>query len=50
MANDDHIAQLMKGVADWNAWRNKNPNIRPDFVKAKLFKRNLNGANLFAKM
>jgi uncharacterized protein YjbI with pentapeptide repeats len=25
MPNDDHIAQLKKGVAVWNAWRDKNP-------------------------
>jgi hypothetical protein len=25
MANDDHIAQLRKGVDAWNAWRWKNP-------------------------
>jgi hypothetical protein len=28
MANDDHIAQLKKGVAAWNAWRDENPEIR----------------------
>jgi Pentapeptide repeats (8 copies) len=37
MADDDHLAQLMKGVAAWNAWRDENSNVqRP----------NLNGANL----
>ena len=30
MANDDHVAQLNKGVAAWNAWRRKNPKIHPD--------------------
>jgi hypothetical protein len=34
MANDEHIALL--GVAAWNAWRNENPNIRPDFSGANL--------------
>jgi hypothetical protein len=24
MANDDHIAQLMKGPVAWNAWRREN--------------------------
>jgi hypothetical protein len=24
MANDDHIAQLKKGVDAWNAWRDEN--------------------------
>jgi uncharacterized protein YjbI with pentapeptide repeats len=37
MANDDHIAQLMKGVPAWNAWRGENPNLRPDLTKASFF-------------
>jgi uncharacterized protein YjbI with pentapeptide repeats len=41
MANDDHIAHLKKGVAAWNAWREENPNIRPDLSGA-----NLGGAEL----
>jgi hypothetical protein len=30
MANDDHIAQLKKGVAAWNAWRRENVKVMPD--------------------
>jgi hypothetical protein len=30
MANDEHVAMLKRGVDAWNAWRDKNPNIRPD--------------------
>jgi uncharacterized protein YjbI with pentapeptide repeats len=45
MANDDHIAQLTKGVAAWNAWRKENP-VRPDLNEANLFKANLVGADL----
>jgi hypothetical protein len=30
MANEEHVYRLLKGVADWNAWRGENPNIRPD--------------------
>jgi hypothetical protein len=41
MANDDHVAQLMNGVAAWNAWRDENSNILPNLNGA-----NLNGANL----
>jgi uncharacterized protein YjbI with pentapeptide repeats len=41
MANDEHIARLMKGVAAWNAWRRENPDIDPELRKA-----NLKGANL----
>ena len=36
MANEDHIAQLRKGVAAWNAWRRENPDIEPDLRKADL--------------
>ena len=46
MANDGHIAQLKKGAAAWNAWRKRNPNIRPDLTKAKLSRRDLRKANL----
>jgi uncharacterized protein YjbI with pentapeptide repeats len=41
MANDDHIAQLKKGVAAWNAWREENRDVRPDLSGAEL-----RGANL----
>jgi hypothetical protein len=47
MANDEHIAQLKKGAAAWNAWRKRNPDIRPDLTKAKLSRRDLRKANLF---
>jgi hypothetical protein len=36
MANDDHIAQLMKGASAWNAWREENPDIRPNLSVADL--------------
>jgi len=36
MANDDHIAQLKKGVAAWNAWRDENPEILPNLREADL--------------
>ena len=36
MANDEHIALLKQGVAAWNAWRDENPNIRPDLSMASL--------------
>jgi uncharacterized protein YjbI with pentapeptide repeats len=41
MANDEHIAQLRKGAAAWNAWRKENPDIRPELSGA-----NLSGADL----
>jgi uncharacterized protein YjbI with pentapeptide repeats len=46
MANPDHIAQLVKGVTAWNAWREENPHIDPDLSDANLSKANLRGANL----
>jgi hypothetical protein len=40
MANEEHIAELEKGAASWNpwhtAWREKNPDIRPDFSRANF--------------
>ena len=44
MANDEHIAQLKKGVGAWNEWREANPDIRPDLEKANLRQANLHGA------
>jgi len=34
---------LKQGVAAWNAWRYKNPNIRPDLGGAGLGGANLGG-------
>ena len=48
MANDEHVALLKQGVAAWNAWRDKNPDIRPDLVAADLSEADLNGADLVA--
>jgi uncharacterized protein YjbI with pentapeptide repeats len=51
MANKEHLAQLKEGVAAWNAWRDKNPLIRPDLRwtdlrAADLAKINLRKADL----
>ena len=50
MADNDHIAQLMKGVAAWNAWRVESPDTvsvrRPNLMGANLSGANLIGANL----
>ncbi|HWX34945.1 MAG TPA: pentapeptide repeat-containing protein [Steroidobacteraceae bacterium] len=47
MANNDHIAQLTKGAAAWNAWRDATLDIlQPDFSGANLIVANLGGANL----
>jgi uncharacterized protein YjbI with pentapeptide repeats len=52
MANDEHVELLKQGVANWNAWRNENPDIRPDLSHADLsgtdlFRAELSLANLF---
>jgi uncharacterized protein YjbI with pentapeptide repeats len=47
MANPDHIDQLMKGVAAWNAWREENPSISPDLSDASLIRTDLRHAQLF---
>jgi uncharacterized protein YjbI with pentapeptide repeats len=46
MANDEHVAQLKKGVIVWNAWLEENPGIRPDLSNAELSEENLSKANL----
>src|SRR5262249_12262587 len=46
MANDEHVALLKQGVAGWNAWRAKDPDIRPDLTEANLSEANLVGVNL----
>ena len=46
MANDEHVALLKKGVDAWNAWRDKNSDIRPDLFGANLTGAYLGGPNL----
>lgn len=46
MANQEHLEILNKGVDTWNNWRDKNPQITPDFRDADLSLRNLQGINL----
>jgi uncharacterized protein YjbI with pentapeptide repeats len=46
MANDDHVAILKKGVEVWNAWREANPDIRPDLSGADLIEAYLREADL----
>jgi hypothetical protein len=41
-----HLEILKKGVAAWNAWRQANPEIRPDLQNANLQNADLHGANL----
>jgi hypothetical protein len=46
MANDEHVAMLMKGVDAWKAWREENTSVRPDLSGANLSGRDLTCANL----
>ncbi len=46
MANEEQLSLLRKGTKAWNAWREKNPQIRPDLSDANLSEANLNGADL----
>jgi uncharacterized protein YjbI with pentapeptide repeats len=46
MANEEHVAQLAKGVDAWNAWRKENLDIRPDLREANLRGKYLRRANL----
>ena len=46
MANDEHVALLKQGVDAWNAWRDENPDIRPDLRGANLRGDDLSGAHL----
>jgi hypothetical protein len=46
MANDEHVALLKEGVDAWNAWRQANPDIRPDLSGADLGEANLTNVNL----
>src|SRR5918993_228845 len=46
MANEEHVARLRQGVNVWNAWREKEPSIRPDLSEADLYEADLSTANL----
>lgn len=51
MANPEHLAILQQGLEVWNAWREENPDVRPDLSKTdlrgfRLFGIDLNNANL----
>jgi uncharacterized protein YjbI with pentapeptide repeats len=47
MAVKEHLKILRQGVAAWNEWREKNPEVlRPDLSSANLRRANLRGAKL----
>jgi uncharacterized protein YjbI with pentapeptide repeats len=45
MANPKHLEILKQGAKVWNAWRDENPNIRPNLSFASLYKTDLGGMN-----
>jgi hypothetical protein len=46
MADREQLAQLKRGTQEWNAWRSRHPDIRPDLAGADLTEADLRGANL----
>jgi uncharacterized protein YjbI with pentapeptide repeats len=46
VANPEHLALLQQGVDVWNAWRAKEPSVRPDLSSSDLTEAHLSGANL----
>jgi hypothetical protein len=46
MANPEHLELLQQGVGVWNAWRAKEPSVRPDLSGAALAGAPLESANL----
>ena len=46
MADEEHLAILKQGVKAWNAWREENPEIKPELNGANLSAVNLSGIDL----
>jgi uncharacterized protein YjbI with pentapeptide repeats len=46
MANEEHVSLLRRGREVWNAWRNANPDIKPNLNQANLTGANLGAASL----
>jgi uncharacterized protein YjbI with pentapeptide repeats len=46
MANQEHLAELHKGVESWNRWRHADLELRPDLREADLADAKLCGAYL----
>ena len=42
MANPEHLRILEQGVQVWNAWRDRNRDIRPNLSEARFWGTNLN--------
>jgi uncharacterized protein YjbI with pentapeptide repeats len=46
MGNVHHLQHLGQGAGDWNAWRQQEPDVRPDLTSANLRGANLAGMDL----
>lgn len=46
--NEEQVKILLSGVAEWNEWREANPDAEIDLARAKLSDMNLIGANLWS--
>jgi uncharacterized protein YjbI with pentapeptide repeats len=46
VANDEHLSLLRQGVAEWNSWREHDPDNTPNLEKANIGGAKLSGANL----
>jgi pentapeptide repeat protein len=46
MANKLQLELVLQGFDAWNAWREKEPSVKPDLRGAKLIGANLGRANL----
>jgi pentapeptide repeat protein len=46
MADPEHLRILKQGVEEWNSWREKNVELRPDLHAADLSAANLQAADL----
>jgi uncharacterized protein YjbI with pentapeptide repeats len=46
VADEEQLRIIRQGVAAWNGWRKKNPELRPNLSRADLSGLDLSGANL----
>jgi uncharacterized protein YjbI with pentapeptide repeats len=46
MADEEQLARIRRGVKEWNAWKEENPQVRVDLAEADLGDTDLSGAYL----
>jgi hypothetical protein len=49
MADAEHVAKLLEGVAAWNEWRKDNPDIKPDLAGVDLTEHALRSTALYKR-